>query len=111
MSASKFTAGPWWAVVADRSSYHARFLVLDSERALVAECVGEQLSPKAISIRGAEANAQLCAAAPDLYAALSAMLAWVEQATCAGVLDAGEMQDNVECAEARSALAKVRGEG
>jgi hypothetical protein len=46
----------------------------------------------------------------DLHAALSALLAFVEEATLAGVLNASEMQDNAACAEARAALAKARGQ-
>lgn len=89
MSAPGTTPGPW------------RFILNDEE--VVAGAYGENVivdAPLGDTPEQAIANANLIAAAPCLYEALSATVAWLEDNMCGGDLRE----------QGRTALARARGE-
>jgi hypothetical protein len=66
----RWTTGPWRVAIV-KGSYKRPAMVLAGDK-LVASCMGDQLDPDATSIGEATANAQLIAAAPDLYELVAA---------------------------------------
>jgi hypothetical protein len=100
MSEPKRTAGKWLVKIV-KGSYKRPALVVCGEK-VVAHCWGDQLDPGATSIGEATANAQLIAAAPELYEALAA-LAGPE-------IDEHPDDYALEWRRARVVLAKARGE-
>jgi len=62
-----WTPGPWWAKPIP-GSYKQPFQIMAGET-IIAQCVGDQLTPEATSIGKARGNARLIAASPELYAA------------------------------------------
>lgn len=105
---SKFTPGPWEAFVGSRPSVYSasgniNYLQTRS---------GFQKNTKPVSLSEAQANANLIAAAPDMYEALTAFmeLPHLDDDMCTE-------DDQPECKVCaainigRSALAKARGKG
>ena len=99
MSGVSFTPGPWH--LHQQGSMRAcdgRHDTLDGCRTIAeAEIIGVERAE-------AEANARLIAAAPDLYAALKALLEWV-----GGDAEYTDMDLSKRCSMAKLALAKAEG--
>ena len=93
MSETKFTPGPWKWGADYRGLYSANVPVLD-----YIEFEGMWVAYSS----NHDANAALISAAPDLYAALEALVAWSE------LEDVGRRLTDLQ-STARAALAKARG--
>ena len=99
MSNTKFTPGPWVADTTDPSDVVV-WAVPDPSDKLIAN-IGQRVQQVQVAFDCDIANAHLIAAAPDLYAALYALLK--ANLSCD--------DDNIDAADAaRAALAKARGE-
>lgn len=97
MSAPSFTPGPWR--VARCTPGRPLEFVLDARGVMIADTLCRLRVQGDATRTEIEANAQLCAAAPDLYAALDDLLAQLDR----GI--------NINTVAAYAALAKARGEG
>lgn len=106
MSEAKFTPGPWavedpfgdsLSIVVGKETYDWRFV------AHVHTDIEKGPAPKPIGKAQMAANARLIAAAPDMYAALTALL----DAQYDG--DPRRQEDCPLCIAARAALSKARG--
>jgi len=94
VSAPKFTPGTWRIKYADKRRKVLACYVIDAEYRSVCSFFGSR--------EQATANAQLCSAAPDLYAALKSVIEWHETSDYSHGKD---WFDVVE--QARSALGKA----
>lgn len=95
------TPGPWAADKEDELGFQADVLVADNRRKRIAACGHDG---RWMADGEAEANARLIAAAPDLLAALKAMVAsydGVRDILCKTVID--------KLANADAAIAKAEG--
>ena len=91
----RFTRGPWRAGDGKRD---ARWVIVADDGSTVASTIS--------GVR-MEANRNLMAAAPDLYAALSRMVARMERLSMDGLLTIG---DEVALNRGRDVLAQARGD-
>ena len=100
MSAPKFTPGSWRAMPTrlDPANRCDRVMVYGPSGIVACAMRGSD----AVDIETLNANAQLCAASPDMYAELAAIVHALEE---------GRIPTHGTVMAARAALAKARGEG
>jgi hypothetical protein len=101
------TPGPWCA----RSSIKTKTFIFAPSGRLVTEVrpdPGSRLVPEAVPISAEEAraNADLIAAAPDMYAALHALL---EHSACLNPMQGYDEFDHPAVKQAHAAIAKAEG--
>ena len=107
MTEAEFTPGPWSAYIDEGAciiqSDSSGFAVADANKGSAHPLSDEWDKEWVAELDAqAEANAHLIAAAPDLYAALEAIISWDHQ------LDGPYAWEALE--QAKAALAKARGE-